>query len=139
MYNPQITANRIKKRAKEQSVSMTQISEICGISKNAIAQSGKSQEGMKAKNLYAIAEVLKCSLDYLFGVTDNPVNSEVTFNVSSNGVVQTHNSSAVVNTTATAQQSADIIGQFLQAFNQLDLDDKIEVIHFALQKAKKGE
>ena len=138
MYNSQITAERIKKRATAQSVSMTQLSESCGISKNAISQAGKSQEGMKAKNLYAIAEILECSLDYLLGRTDNPMISSGSCYVgdNKNGIVQTNNGSSVVNANLTEQKWADIIGQFLQASDKLKIEDKVEVMYFAIQKAK---
>lgn len=137
MYNSQITAERIKKRAKEQSVPMTQLSERCGISKNAISQSGKSQEGMKAKNLYAIAEILNCSVDFLLGRTDNPMISSGSCYISdNNGIVQSNNGSAVVNANLSGKKSADIISQFLQAFDKLKIEDKVEVMYFAIQKAK---
>ena len=72
MYNSQLVTERIKQVTKEKNVSMSQLNEICGLSKNAISSAGKSQEGMKAKNLYMIAEYLDVSVDYLLGRTDEP-------------------------------------------------------------------
>lgn len=66
-YLPQVTSDRIKALASSNGILLSQLNEICGLSKNAIAQAGKGTEGMKAKNLYAIAEVLNCSVDYLLG------------------------------------------------------------------------
>lgn len=71
MYNSQETSTRIKKLAKEKGIQMIELQELCGLNKNAVAQAGKSQEGMKAKNLYAIAEMLECSVDYLLGRTND--------------------------------------------------------------------
>lgn len=48
-YLPQVTSDRIKALASSNGISFSQLNEICGLSKNAIAQSGKGTEGMKAK------------------------------------------------------------------------------------------
>ena len=71
-YNATITSDRIKYRAKEMGMTVSQLNSICKISENTIKNAGKSVEGMKAKNLYSIAEVLDCSVDYLLGRTDTP-------------------------------------------------------------------
>ena len=72
MYNSQETSTRIKKMAKEKGIPILELQELCGLNKNAIAQAGKSQDGMKARNLYSIAEFLEVSIDYLLGRTDDP-------------------------------------------------------------------
>lgn len=77
MYNSQETIFRIKQRAKEQGIAILDLQTKCDLGRNAISQAAKSQDGMKARNLFAIAEVLDCSVDYLLGRTDNP---EVTYN-----------------------------------------------------------
>lgn len=69
-YSPNNTSERIKKIAKELSMPISELSEICGLSKSTVTQSGKSSDGMKAKNLFMIAETLGCSVDYLLGRTD---------------------------------------------------------------------
>lgn len=63
---------RIKELSKKRAVSISQLNEICELSKNTIAQSGRGTDGMKAKNLFMIAETLDCSVDYLLGRTDSP-------------------------------------------------------------------
>lgn len=73
-YNAAITSERIKKRAKEIGVTISNLNAICDISENTIKRAGKSTEGMKARNLYMIAEVLDCSVDYLLGRSDTPTN-----------------------------------------------------------------
>lgn len=71
MYNSQETALRIKNIAKSKRISMELLNSACGLSKNAISQAGKSSDGMKAKNLYVIANYLEVSVDYLLGRTDD--------------------------------------------------------------------
>ena len=70
MYNSQVTAYRIKQLARDKNISINDLLTRCGLSKNVISQSSKSEEGIKAKNLYNIAEILNCSVDYLLGRTD---------------------------------------------------------------------
>ena len=72
MYNSQEMVLRIKQIAKIKGISILEMQEKCGLGRNAISQAAKSQEGMKSKNLYAIADYLDCSVDYLFGRTDDP-------------------------------------------------------------------
>jgi len=92
MYNSQETSTRIKKLAKEKGIQMIELQELCGLNKNAVAQAGKSQEGMKAKNLYAIAEMLECSVDYLLGRTDNPnITVDTYINGDNNGIQAVNN------------------------------------------------
>lgn len=69
-YSPNITAERIKKIAKDLKMPVSELSKTCGMSKSTVTQSGKSADGMKAKNLFLIAETLGCSVDYLLGRTD---------------------------------------------------------------------
>lgn len=75
MYNAQETIFRIKQRAKEQGIAILDLQAKCDLGRNAISQAAKSQDGMKARNLFAIAEVLNCSVDYLLERTDNPTVS----------------------------------------------------------------
>ena len=75
MYYSQETIFRIKQRAKEQGIAILDLQAKCDLGRNAISQAAKSQDGMKARNLFAIAEVLNCSVDYLLGRTDNPTVS----------------------------------------------------------------
>lgn len=84
VYNAKLTADRVKMLAKERSISMSQLSKDCGINQNTIKTSGKSVYGMKAKNLFLIAEMLDCSVDYLLGRTDDiEVNKSISDNCES--------------------------------------------------------
>lgn len=131
MYNSSETSTRIRQLAKEKGIQMSELQEKCGLSKNTIMQSGKSQEGMKAKNLYAIAELLECSVDYLLGRTDNP--TETNISVTDNKQTSlTGNNSISVNSTATNKDT--LTEQFMQKFEQLDFDDKVDVMQYVKNK-----
>lgn len=72
MYNSQDTYNRIRDMVKRTGISIKKLNEECSLSENAISSASKSQDGMKARNLYAISNCLDCSVDFLLGRTDNP-------------------------------------------------------------------
>lgn len=82
-YNTALTSERIKSRAKEIGMTISQLNSICELSENTIKNAGKSAEGMKAKNLFTIAEALDCSVDYLLGRSDSP-KSEISIKQNDN-------------------------------------------------------
>lgn len=138
MYSSSETSARIKKIAKEKGVQMLDLQEQCGLSKNAIAQAGRSQDGMKARNLYAIAELLEVSIDYLLGRTDNPNATVGTSYISgnNNGVQAISNgnhSSLTVNGTTGTDKDTDELVSLVQS---LPLVKKAEAIIY-LNKLKK--
>ena len=135
MYNSSETSARIKKLAKEKGIQMIELQEKCGLSKNTIMQSGKSQEGMKAKNLYAIAEMLECSVDYLLGRTDNP--NETGISVTDNKQTSlTGNNSISINANPNNSTSDD--RQLFDMIKNLDLVDRSKIIlHIDELKNKK--
>ena len=137
MNNPQQIAFQIKQSAKEKNITVKQLLENCGLNINTISELSKGKQ-ISYVNFAKIADYLAVSVDYLLGRTDNPMISSGSCYVgdNKNGIVQTNNGSAVVNANLTEQKSADIIGQFLQAFDTLKIEDKVEVMYFALQKAK---
>lgn len=128
MYNSSETSTRIRQLAKEKGIQMSELQEKCGLSKNTIMQSGKSQEGMKAKNLYAIAELLECSVDYLLGRTDSP--NETGISVTDNKQTSlTGNNSISINTNrnnSTSDSSDD--KQLFDMIKSLDLVDRSKII-----------
>ena len=124
MYNSQETIFRIKQRAKEQGIAILDLQTKCDLGRNAIAQAAKSQDGMKARNLFAIAEVLDCSVDYLLGRTDNP---EVTYNnhaLSGDGGVAVAGGNA--NITISNQQKEDT--ELLNLIKSLPLKKRVKII-----------
>lgn len=83
MYNSQIMANRVKQLAQSKNISIKKLMEDCGLGENALSQAAKSESGMKAKNLYAIADILQCSIDYILGRTDK-INPEANIKQNAN-------------------------------------------------------
>ena len=129
MYNSSETSTRIRQLAKEKGIQMSELQEKCGLSKNTIVQSGKSQEGMKAKNLYAISEILDCSVDYLLGRTDNPnltggayINGD-----NNNNGQQSINGNVTVNSSDDSSDTSDD-KQLLDMIKELDIVDRSKII-----------
>lgn len=136
MYNSLETSTRIKKLAQEKGIQMIELQKKCGLSKNTIMQSGKSQEGMKAKNLYSIAELLNCSVDYLLGRVDTP-NGTYTINNQNTTVSGTQANVINHNATAPENTSDTLTEQFMQKFEELDFKDKVDVMKIVTDKIKK--
>ncbi len=121
MYSSQIVAERIKKAVKENNTTMDKLNSECSLSKNAISSASKSSEGMKAKNLYMIAEFLGVSVDYLLGRTDTPeISSGSTTSISD-----------------VPELTDKTTAEFLQIFQSLDISDRIAVMNLAIEKSKK--
>lgn len=70
MYSSDNIAARIKQRAKEINVSLTQVLNDAGLGRNTMSNFKTSMP--KADNLAKIADRLNCSMDYLMGRTDKP-------------------------------------------------------------------
>lgn len=70
MYSSDSIAARIKQRAKEINVSLTQVLIDAGLGRNTMSNFKTSMP--KADNLAKIADRLNCSMDYLMGRTDKP-------------------------------------------------------------------
>ena len=136
MYNSQETSTRIKKMAKEKGIPILELQELCGLNKNAIAQAGKSQDGMKARNLYSIAELLEVSIDYLLGRTDAS-NGIYSINGNNNVQVNGHNGDNSPLTVSNALQLDEMERNLIEAFRMLDFPEKIEAISGLIKKAQK--
>lgn len=136
-YLPNITAERIKKITKELKMPVTELSRICGMSKSTVTQSGKSSDGMKAKNLFMIAETLGCSVDYLLGRTD--IREVCT---SSNCAINNQQNLQVVggnNEVKIDNQISDTEKELHEIFQQLSYRKQIELmslIYEFLDKSK---
>ena len=135
MYNSSETSTRIKKLAQEKGIQMIELQKKCGLSKNTITQSGKSQEGMKAKNLYSIAELVNCSVDYLLGRVDTP-NGTYTIN-NQNTTVSGTQANVINGNINSSEQSDCIEKEFIEIFKKLTLVDKVSVMDFAINKINK--
>ena len=71
MYESSSLAERIKSYAKTNKIVLKLLFEECGLGRNTMANltSGRS---IAHDSLAKIADYLDCSVDYLFGRTDNP-------------------------------------------------------------------
>lgn len=123
MYSPQKTTDRIKQIARTNNVSITKMQEECGLNRNIISQSAKSQDGMKAKNLFAIANYLDVSVDYLLGRTDDPKANNYN-NISNGNGTQAVGENIAIQ--AIAPQSID--NEILSLLQDLSLVQKAEII-----------
>ena len=128
MYNSQETSTRIKKMAKEKGIPILELQELCGLNKNAIAQAGKSQDGMKARNLYSIAELLEVSIDYLLGRTDAS-NGVYSINGNNNVQVNGHNGDNSPLTVSNALQLDEMERNLIEAFRMLDFPEKWPILN----------
>lgn len=134
MYNSTILAERIKIRAKEQHIQLKTIWSSVGITDNTLVNLRKGSM-LGADKLALIADYLNCSVDYLLGRTDSP---EVTGGAYINGDnnnngQQAINGNMTVNNTA-APNKDTLTEQFMQKFEQLDFDDKVDVMQYVKNK-----
>lgn len=123
MYNSQETALRIKNIAKSKNISIAELQTKCGLGKNAINQLSDSQEGMKSKNLYAIADYLNVSADYLLGRTENQ-------EINSNNINQQYiggNATANIGTTDSERSDTDS-HELIDMIKQLSIVQRAEII-----------
>lgn len=131
MYNSQIIVERIKRIAKEKNISMAFLNEKSELSENTISASAKSTYGMKAKNLYMIADCLGVSVDYLLGRTDNP--QSITGNSIKTGDITGDN-----NANINSEKSTDnITKKFIEIFDNLPLKEQLAVMNFAIEQSEK--
>lgn len=127
MYSSQIIYSRIDEMVKKLNKSMEELNQNCNLSKNTVSQSARSQEGMKAQRLYAIAEFLDCSIDYLFGRTDNPKSHKEKFTNTVTGsynVVDVDNSSVTLSTPILDEHQKLLI----ELYNKLSPIEQVELI-----------
>lgn len=128
MYNSQETALRIKNVAKSKKISMELLNSACGLSKNAISQAGKSSDGMKAKNLYVIANYLEVSVDYLLGRTDEP-NAIYSISGSNNTqAIDNGNNSQITVTTGEPAKTDTTTAELVKLIQSLPLLKRAEAI-----------
>lgn len=134
MYNSQIVAERIKKAVKANNTTMDTLNTKCNLSKNAVSSASKSSEGMKAKNLYMIAEFLNVSVDYLLGRTDEPKG----ISIKAGDINGDNNSLTDSNNINISEQKKldEMSAELLKKFSQLSFDEKIEVFNYIKNKEK---
>ena len=133
MLNTQITAERIKIQAKQKGISVKKLLEGCDLGVNTVTKMANGTD-VVSQNLLKIANYLGCSVDYLLGRTDNPELSKESYyiNGDNNGIQSNKGTVKVENSRKT-----DITEEFIQAFETLELSDKVDVMSFTMQKMKK--
>jgi len=137
VYNSQETYAKIKFLSKTKKISINTINEVAGLGENAISQSAKSQDGMKAKNLYAISEALDCSVDYLLGRTDNVQAHKCESSVSIGDISGNSGTIGVGNVITNAAPPNGQAAALLELFNNLDPIKQAQLVVYANELTNK--
>lgn len=133
MLNTQITAERIKIQAKQKGISVKKLLESCDLGVNTVTKMANGTD-VVSQNLLKIANYLGCSVDYLLGRTDNPELSKESYYINGdNNGIQSNKGSVSIE----SKRKNDIEEEFMQAFEKLELSDKVDVMSFTMQKMKK--
>ena len=133
MLNVDLLFSLLEKRNIKQS----ELSKATGISTGNISDWKKRKSFPSAEKLVLIADYLGCSTDYLLGRTDNPnvTGSAYINGDNNNNGQQAINGNVTVNGTAAPSEKKDTLTeQFIQKFEQLDFDDKVDVMQYVKNK-----
>lgn len=134
MYNAQIVKERLKEQQKAQGIKNSDtMMEDLGLNINIIRQMSDNK-GVGCFALAKIADYLDCSVDYLLGRTDSP-NATKGINVTDNRQNSlTGNNTISINSTFSPEKTDTLTEQFMQKFEQLDFDDKVDVMQYVKNK-----
>ena len=134
MYTAQLTIERIQALIKEKGLTQKEVLKQCDINENTLKRM-TDNKGMSSFYIAKIADRLDCSVDYLLGRTDNPnvtggayINGD-----NNNNGQQAINGNVTVNGTAVPNKDT-LTEQFMQKFEQLDFDDKVDVMQYVKNK-----
>lgn len=133
MLNVDLLFSLLEKRNIKQS----ELSKATGISTGNISDWKKRKSFPSAEKLVLIADYLGCSTDYLLGRTDNPnvTGSAYINGDNNNNGQQAINGNVTVSGTAAPSEKKDTLTeQFIQKFEQLDFDDKVDVMQYVKNK-----
>jgi len=126
-YSSETVHKRIKSILDSRNIGVSEMSAACDLGPNYLSQSRTSKDGMSARRLYAIADYLNCSVDYLLGRTDSVIIEQST-------VIQTGDSSVNVigsdisgNPTANINVASDVL-ELVELIQSLPLVKRAEVI-----------
>lgn len=127
MYNAQYTANRIKDTAKAKKIKLKVMLEKCGLGINTISHMAKGQ-ALSSDSLYAIAEYLEVSTDYLLGRSEEP-NGNKSYNFGNHNmalgdlnITNNGNNQKMVNLDKVSME-------LLNIFQRLNFNDKMKVMN----------
>ena len=138
MFEPYEIAERIKLYAREKNMTVKSLLKDAGVGEKMVSNmSGKNGSYPQSDKIAQIAKILDCSVDYLLGRTNEP-----------NGVYQNSNSGNIVNgnngdnspltvngkAAAPSEKKDTLTEQFMQKFEQLDFDDKVDVMQYVKGK-----
>lgn len=130
-YEPIKTFERIREVRENAGISAEFLNDKCRISKNTIAKSATSPNGLSAKILYAVAKTLGCSADYLLGLSENPNQANTNCNVIEHGD-NIGNMDITIN-----QAENDFLLCFLKQFQSLTYSEQLEIMNIVNEKAKR--
>lgn len=136
MYNPQVTVIRIKELSDNNSLTLKQINETCGLNKNTINLSANSKTGLNAKALFDISDCLNCSVDYLLGRTDNPNITAKTYINGDNNGIQANVNTGNLTVSNGEPKLEEMEAQLLKYFRQLEFEQKLNMVGDLIKKAK---
>ncbi len=135
MYESYQIAEKIKAIAKSRNIIIKIMLEECGLSKNTLSSMASGGSTPKSENLAKIADYLNCSVDYLLGRTDNPnITADTYINGDNNNNGQQAINGNVTVNGAAAPNKDTLTEQFMQKFEQLDFDDKVDVMQYVKNK-----
>ena len=132
MYETSITVERIKLMAKQNGIVVKTMLEDCGLNKNVLSSMQSRGSWLQSNSLAKIADYLNCSVDYLLGRTDNPnVTADTYINGdNNNNGTQAINGSVSVTASSDSGRKDTLTEQFIQKFEQLDFDEKVDVMQY---------
>ena len=134
MYNSQIVAERIKKKASENNIALGNMFAELGISNNTLHNMKTSMP--KSDTLARIADYLNVSVDYLLGRTDNPnINDNSIKPGDVKGINVKGDTSVTIS--ETPKEHDTIKQNFIALFDNLSPENQIEVMYFTKQLMEK--
>ena len=131
MYESYQIAEKIKAIAKSRNIVIKIMLEECGLSKNTLSSMASGGSTPKSENLAKIADYLNCSVDYLLGRVDTPNG---TYSINNNTNINGTQNNVINGNAAVPEKSDTLTEQFMQKFEQLDFDDKVDVIQYVKNK-----
>ena len=121
-----IFLNRIEDLCKQKGLKRQNVYIKCGVGKD-FGVSLRNGSAPSIEKVYALADYLDCSVDYLLGRTDNPQSHKAQATNTVNGsynAVGSANSVTVTNTTAPLDEYQT---RLLELFNELSVDERIKL------------
>lgn len=125
----------LTKLMKERNVTAKELSETLKFGKNQIKYWKDNGNIPNGETLISLSNYFDVSIDYLLGRTNEP--NGVYQNSNSGNIVNGNNgnnSPLTVNGNAAAPNKDTLTEQFIQKFEQLDFDDKVDVMQYVKNK-----